>query len=293
MCSPRLSSSTTQTWRRHAKTAFCLRDGCQTAVMVDSLHFALLGDPVAHSRSPAIQRAALREAGLEGDYTAVRADVDLLEQTIERLRDGELSGLNITMPLKESAFRLADELTSIAEIAGSVNTLRSTDRLVEAHTTDAVAFEEILKDDTRIPTDVPVLLLGSGGTARALLSVAGTRDVYISARSEDRAAALSSEFGAAGVVPWGMGLEEAVVVNATPLGMAGEYLAEEVLRGAVGLIDLPYGDEETPAVRRASGSGLAYVDGVEFLARQARAAFEWWTGEPVHLEPLVEAARNV
>jgi shikimate dehydrogenase len=261
--------------------------------MADPVHLALLGDPVAHSRSPAIQRAALLEAGLDGDYTAIKADVELLEQTVERLRDGGLSGVNITMPLKEPAFRLADELTSVAEIAGSVNSLRSRDRVVQAHTTDAVAFREILEDTSRLPADVPILVLGSGGTARALLAVSGSRDVYVSARSEDKAAALETEFQVAGIVPWGAGLGGALVVNATPLGMAGEPLAEEVLRGAVALIDLPYGEEETPAVRFASRSGLAYVDGVEFLARQARAAFEWWTGEPVHLEPLVEAARNV
>ena len=257
------------------------------------VRLALLGDPVAHSRSPAIQRAALREAGLVGDYTAVRADVDLLERTIERLRDGELTGVNITMPLKEPAFYLADELTPVARSAGSVNSLRSRQRSVEAHTTDAVAFEEILEDRTRIPDDAPVLLLGSGGTARALLAVSGTRDVFISARSEEKATALRSEFRTAGVVPWGTGIGDAVVVNATPIGMAGEPLAEDVMRDAIALIDLPYGSQETPAIRRAEMSGLARVDGVEFLARQARAAFEWWTGEPVHLEPLIEAARNV
>lgn len=261
--------------------------------MADPVRFALLGDPVAHSRSPAIQRAALRESGLEGDYTAVRADVDVLEETIERLRDGELTGVNITMPLKEPAYRLADELTSVAQIAGSVNSLRSRQRIVEAHTTDAIAFEEILEDRARIPHDAPVLVLGSGGTARALLSVSGSRDVYISARSGEKAAALRSEFRAAGVVRWGTGMSGAVVVNATPIGMAGEPLSEDITQGAVALVDLPYGLQDTPAVRRASRSGLAVVDGVEFLARQARAAFEWWTGELVDLEPLIEAARNV
>lgn len=261
--------------------------------MADPLHLALLGDPVAHSRSPAIQNAALREAGLEGEYVAIRADVTVLEQTIELLRSGELAGVNITMPLKEAAFRLADQLTAVAEVAGSVNSLRSRDELVQAHTTDAVAFSEILEDRSRIEPEAPILLLGSGGTARALLSVSEARDVYISARSEEKAAALHAEFGIAGVVPWGSGLDEAVVVNATPIGMGGEFLAEEVMSGAVALIDLPYGPQETPAVRRASRSGLAHVDGVEFLARQARAAFEWWTGQPVHLGPLIEAARNV
>ena len=261
--------------------------------MAEPVRLALLGDPVAHSRSPAIHRAALREAGLEGDYTAIRADVDVLEETIERLRVGALTGVNVTMPLKEHAFARADQLTAVAEVAGSVNTLKGADGRVEAHTTDAGAFQEILEDEKRFPPSLPLLLLGSGGAARALLSVSGSREVYLSARSEEKARALQSEFGAAGVVPWGHGFEGAVIVNATPIGMAGERLSEEIMGGAAGLIDLPYGPEESPAVRSASESGLPRADGVEFLARQARAAFEWWTGEAVHLEPLIAAARNV
>ena len=261
--------------------------------MSETVRLVLLGDPVAHSRSPAIHGAALEEAGLEGDYTPIRADVEVLEQTIERLRNGELTGVNVTMPLKEPAFALADELTAIAEVAGSVNTLRAINGTVEAHTTDASAFQEILGDETRFPADLPILTLGSGGAARALLSVSGARTVYLSARTEEKALALQSEFQAAGVVPWGQELEGAIVVNATPIGMGRERVAEEIIHRAAGLIDLPYGLEETPAVSLASGLDLPYADGVEFLARQARVAFEWWTGETVHLEPLIAAARNV
>ncbi len=261
--------------------------------MAGSVRLVLLGDPVAHSRSPAIHGAALREAGLEGDYTAVRADVDVLERTIESLREGTITGLNVTMPLKEPAFELADELTAVAELAGSVNSLRSTKGTVEAHTTDAVAFQEMLRDERRFPADLPILVLGSGGAARALLSVSGSRIVYLSARTEGKARSLQAEFEVAGVVPWGKGLECALVVNATPIGMRGELLSEAIMHRASALIDLPYGPEKTPLVKLAKSLDLPYADGVEFLARQARAAFEWWTGEAVHLEPLMAAARNV
>lgn len=261
--------------------------------MIEPVRLALLGDPVAHSRSPAIQRAALREAGIEGEYTAIRADVEMLQRALDQMRDGILTGINVTMPLKEPAFRFADELTPIARAAGSVNTVRCLSGSVEAHTTDAVAFREVLDDETLFEPDLPVLVLGSGGSARAALAALGERKVYISARSEGKAALLDREFGTAGFVSWGAGLAGALVVNATPLGMNGERLAEEILALAEGLIDLPYGAEETPAVRWASTAGLPVLDGIEFLARQARASFEWWTGETVDLESLIWAARNV
>ncbi len=109
------------------------------------------------------------------------------------------------------------------------------------------------------------------------------------ARDRQRAMVL----GKGAVIPWGTSLPGALVINATPLGMGGEPLPEPILEGAAGLIDLPYGGETTPAVVEARRRRLPHVDGVEFLARQARAAFRWWTDRDVELEVLVRAARNV
>jgi len=258
--------------------------------MATPLRLAVLGDPVAHSRSPAIHAVALRLAGLEGGYEAIRADEAVLGEAVEGLERGQFSGLNVTMPLKEAARGLAERATSDAGRAGSVNTLRYADGRVEGHSSDVTAFREIFGGG-RFGAEDEVLILGAGGSARAALAGAGERRVHVSSRSESKAARLAAAHGAA-TVGWGAAVAGAVVVNATPLGMSGEELAEGVLGASSGLIDLPYGDEPTWAVSAAAGRGLPTVDGFEFLARQAAESFRWWTGISVSLRPLIEAARD-
>lgn len=259
--------------------------------MTKPIRLALLGDPVAHSRSPRIHRAALAAAGLEGDYVAIRADEAVLDRYLEDLRSGRLDGINITMPLKAAAARRADELTVLAGRADSVNTLRFRDARIEAHSTDAVAFREILEEEA-FAGDRSVLILGSGGSARAALAAISGRPVYVSARNTDKAEALADRLGATGVVPWGSAVADTIVINATPIGMRGERLDDDLLATAHGLIDLPYGDRKTPAIAALEAAGRPHVDGVEFLARQAGASFEWWTGVNVDYETLVAAARK-
>ncbi|HLV91230.1 MAG: hypothetical protein J5I28_09360 [Acidimicrobiales bacterium] len=247
------------------------------------LRFAVVGDPIAQSRSPVIHTEALRLAGLEGEYTARRVLGGGLGAIVEEIRAGLLDGVNVTMPLKGEAYEAADVLTTEAERSASVNTLRLRDGVIEAHSTDTVAFGEIFD---RVTGPAQLLILGAGGSARAALAAWTGGEVYVSARAMDRAAALGRP------VQWGEGVDDAVVVNATPLGMAGESLPPAVLERASFLVDLPYGPAPTPAVETARKAGIELVDGLEFLAIQAEAAFRWWTGETVDLNRLIEVARN-
>ena len=96
-----------------------------------SLRLAVLGDPVEHSRSPAIHRAAMAEVGLEGTYEARRANPADLADAVVEMRDGALDGFNVTMPLKAEAARLSDTLTDEARAGGSVNTMRPRRGLIE------------------------------------------------------------------------------------------------------------------------------------------------------------------
>lgn len=238
-----------------------------------------------------MQRAALAEAGLEGDYATITADAARLAEVVADLRRGKYQGLNVTMPLKMAAVRLSDRLTPAASASGSVNALRHRNGTVEAHSTDVVAFEEILTSRWFGETQ-KVLVLGAGGSARAALAALRHHDVLVSARSPEKARDVVSVHPSAEVIPWLEPVEGAVLVNATPIGMKGEILDPRYLDSALGLIDLPYGDEETPAVRAMASSGRPAVDGIDFLARQAAASFEWWTGVCVDSATLARAARN-
>lgn len=262
-----------------------------TGEVTTPLRLALLGDPVGHSLSPAIHRAALREAGLEGSYQAIQADETVLDETLGELRRGVYRGLNITMPLKEPAARRSDVLTVQAEQTGSVNSLRIASGKLEGHSTDAVAMSRLLGE--RFDSTGPVLVLGSGATAAVALMAVRDRSLYVAARNPERVTALGERLGRRlDVIPFGSAVVGAVVVNATPLGMNGEELPPDVLQVAAGLIDLPYGVSPTPAVTRANELGIPVVDGVEFLVTQAAFSFQWWTGITPVTERLLEAARD-
>jgi shikimate dehydrogenase len=252
--------------------------------------FAVLGDPIEHSRSPVLHHAMLELAGLSGEYLRIRADREVLAEAIEGLRSGVWDGLNVTMPLKEDAASLADELAPMAARAGSVNTLVRKGQVIVGHSTDCLAMRQIVSDI--FPGSSVFHILGSGGSAAAALA-ALPEDVtlYVSARRPERAELLAERHGAV-TVAWGTAVVGAVVVNATSLGMAGETLPEAILDTASGLIDLPYRDQPTPAASSSRSRGIQVVDGGEFLTRQAIESFRLWTGVSVGLDDLVSALRK-
>jgi shikimate dehydrogenase len=119
------------------------------------------------------------------------------------------------------------------------------------------------------------------------------REIYVAARDIQRASALVEKIGrGAEVVPFGVGVSGALLVNATPLGKGGTSLPDAVTMTASGVIDLAYGANETPTIAGARAIGLPFMDGVEFLVLQAAASFEWWTGVIAPVEVMAQAARN-
>lgn len=250
------------------------------------MRLCLLGDPVAHSRSPAIHRAALAACGITGSYEALTVDADGFSSVIADLRRGGFDGANVTMPHKGAAHRLCDDLAGEAERVGAVNTLAVRGGRLTGWNTDVLGLRRLLTD---LP-DGPLLILGAGGAARAALA-ASDRPSRVAARAPQRAAAVADRAGRP-VHPWGTPWPGAVVINATPLGMHGEPLPSGVLDGAVALVDLAYGLEETPAVRQARGRGLPVVDGITVLVAQAADAFEIWTGVAAPLDVMGAAARQ-
>jgi shikimate dehydrogenase len=255
------------------------------------LEFAVVGDPVDHSLSPAIHNAAFAALGLDARYRALTADEDKFSEIVELLRTGRLAGINVTMPLKMQAARLSDLLTPEAALSGSVNTMRLTGTAVEGHSTDTVSCARLL-DQMSLSDTTPVLVLGSGGAAAGALAAADGRPRYLSARNDGRAAQLSGLFEQVAVIGWRSAVAGAVVVNATPLGMHGESLPPGVVELATGLIDLPYGPGVTPAAAISRRRGIATVDGYEFLVEQAADAFKWWTGREAPVDVMMGVVRK-
>lgn len=283
--------STMPTWPRPVRTGFC-PDSVQQSVSVTFYRLAVLGDPVEHSRSPSLHEAMLSIAGLEGTYEGIRADRDVLSRTVAGLREGHWQGLNVTMPLKEAAAELCDDLGRAAERSRSVNTLLAEEGRIVGHSTDSTAFRHLLADDRFVGVG-SILLIGAGGSAAAaMVAIDGATPVYVAARRRERAEELTNMFGGE-VIAWGAAVAGALVINTTPLGMKGETLPDGVLSASGGLIDLPYAEVSTPAIRSVEKMGLPRADGHEFLILQAMESFRIWTGARIAYQELLNILRNV
>jgi shikimate dehydrogenase len=254
------------------------------------IRLALLGEPVEHSRSPAIHAAALRAVGLDGEYVARTTDVSGVVAAVAEMKAGALDGANVTMPLKGAALDAVDSASVEAIRAGAVNTLFLRDGAVRGENTDIGGLQDVAGSSDQ-PENAPILVLGAGGAAGAAIVAFGDRDVRLSARRREAAERLVALTGAdVRIVHWGSGIDGAVVVNATPLGMRGEALPEAVLTAAGGLIDLTYGEIATPAIALLRGT-VPVADGIDHLVAQAARSFVLWTGLRAPREAMIRAAR--
>jgi len=254
-----------------------------------TLEYVVLGDPVEHSLSPVIQQAAFDFVGFDATYGRRRVDSAGLAAAIDEVRSGSLAGANVTMPHKRLAAELADEVVGPARLIAAANTVWAEGGRVFAATTDpdGVRFAWA---HAELPADRPVLVLGSGGAAAAALAGREGHVRNVSARRQHSAEALAVSLGGGiGVIPWGAPVPGAVVVNATPLGMAGESLPQGVLEEASGLLEMTYGTGPTPAARFVAGRGFPVATGEAMLVGQGMASFSIWTGRTLPHDVMLRA----
>ena len=258
--------------------------------------FAVIGDPVAHSRSPALHAAAYRALGLPHAYEAVRVTPGQLAAVVQQLREGRYDGLNVTVPHKQAVLALADVVDASARDVGAANTLALVGGRVVAFNTDAPALARELSAlaGERDWSRGRALVLGSGGAARAAVRALshdlGCRDVVVRSRS-------SPPPGTAGQ-PWRPDAESEArtlaVVQATSAGMEGAdpgdavaaAVAWDALPPDAVALDVVYAPPDTPFLRAARARGLRTAGGLGMLARQGALAFEIWLGIPAPLEVM-------
>ena len=272
---------------------------------------AVLGQPVSHSRSPAMQNAALAELGLAGEwsYEAIEVAPEGLEALVRSLPEQGFAGVNVTVPHKLAALALADSAAEAPREIGAANMLTFADGEIEAENTDAAGVIAALPES---PAGKRALVLGAGGSARACvwaLRDAGAA-VAIWNRTAAKAEALATEFGvehedrapSAEPLPVDdydliancttVGLAEASAAPASTAGLKPLPLRADSLRPAHLVIDLAYGPSPTPLVAAASDRGARVVDGLEVLVHQGAASLRIWTGLDPPLETMRAAARE-
>jgi shikimate dehydrogenase len=266
--------------------------------------FGVLGDPVDHSLSPAMQNAAFVACELPYLYLRYRVPADALGEALAEARRLAMGGLNLTVPLKESALELVDEVAPEARRVGAVNTIGFVDGRLRGDNTDARGFLRALEGRVSLG-GAHVVLIGAGGSARAVgtaLATAGVSHVTIANRTLPRAAELARTLEQLGPVLTtvasldaledGVGLADVrLVVNATSTGLRAEPIA--VRHGATPhdcfFMDLVYGTQPTPFLRAAARGRRRTMDGSAMLLHQGALAFEIWTGRAAPLDAMRRA----
>ncbi len=271
--------------------------------------FAILGAPVAHSLSPPMQNAAFGAAGLDAFYRALDVPPERLESTLATLHAEGYEGLNVTVPHKEAAFRLARAATDEARAIGAANTLRRLDEGWEAHATDGPGFLAWV-DALRVAVSgAQVLLVGAGGAARGVAWSLLSRRVAaidVASRSSARALALITDLD--GNAKHWTRLTAAALAEAPSVreGPRWDLLVRAVTPTEVGpeearwwsgvkpggiVLDLNYGARAEGARSLAAQLGRRFEDGKEMLLQQGALSFTHWTGLPAPMAAMRAALR--
>ena len=265
---------------------------------MSTLKAGVIGDPIAQSLSPVIHGHWIGLHGLDADYQAIHIRPEDLADRLKALADNGYSGVNVTVPHKESVFALCDDLTPTAQAIGAVNVLTFKNGRLIGDNSDAYGFwthleRSVLAADRSMPDlDQPVLLLGAGGASRAVMyafKTAGYRNVMVTNRSEDKALALTEAFSLGQVVAWHERLERCaaagVIVNSTSLGMIGQPPlfdddARPTLNASQIVYDLVYKPLATTLLAAADGQNPALaIDGLGMLLHQAVPSFDAFFGQ--------------
>jgi shikimate dehydrogenase len=265
---------------------------------------AVIGYPVGHSRSPAMQNAALAALGMadEWSYGAVEVAPEGFEERVRQMAAGDYAGVNVTVPHKAAALAVADASSDEAGAIGAANTLEFHDGEIVAYNTDVEGFERSLPGDLYLSEALRghrVLLLGAGGAARAVIfaltGVEAKVDVWN--RTLSRAEAVcASRFTSPVVDPAQRAYD--LIVNTTSVGLRGEDpfehlpLERDEFDPRQIVVDMVYTDEPSQLLAAAAAAGATTVDGLEVLVQQGALSLELWTGRKAPLDVMRAAARG-
>lgn len=263
-----------------------------------STHVAgVIGDPVAHSLSPALHNAAYEAAGLNWSYVAFQVQRGRAAEAVDAMRNLGIRGLSVTMPHKEAVVEAADAVSPAVRALGAANCLELDDEgQVTAHNTDGDGFVNSFERAGESIARKSVAVIGAGGAARSVIEAcgrAGAASVMVINRSPERAEVAAALAGDAGSVVGPEAVAEAdVVVNATPLGMAespGMPIDPNLLSSSQTAIDLVYHPLETPWLHACRLRDLRTESGLMMLLHQAAIQFTLWTGVEAPIEAMARA----
>lgn len=273
--------------------------------MAEQDKYAVFGNPIKQSKSPAIHAAFAAQCGQAIQYRAVRVDEDKFGQSARRFFDAGGSGLNVTVPFKQDAFNFADRLSERARRAGAVNTLKlAEDGEIEGDNTDGIGLvRDMVANLGWVVQGKRLLIIGAGGAVRGVLEPLlreRPRELLIVNRTAAKAARLAEEFADLASVEGG-GFELIgerqfdLIINASSAGLSGEMpdLPSTLLTERSCCYDMVYGSEPTAFMRWAAHhAAWAVADGLGMLVEQAAQSFYIWRGQRPETRPVIHQIRE-
>jgi len=262
--------------------------------------FAVMGDPIEHSKSPAMHNVWFREMSIDATYIPVHVSSESLESAVAGLKTLGASGWNVTIPHKTAIIPYLDELDELAEKMGAVNTVvRTKEGTLKGYNTDGVGFVRSLEDAVgKSHKDKPVLLIGAGGAARGIafaMQQQGYKNLTIANRTVANAQAIVDEMGTGQAIS----LTEAeatladfcILVQMTSAGLATgnfsmPFSLDRLTKGAI-VADIVYNPLMTPFLQAAEEKGATIVTGLGMFVHQGAIAFEYWLGKSPNTNSMI------
>jgi shikimate dehydrogenase len=270
----------------------------------------VIGDPISHTLSPVMQNTAFREVGLNYVYLPFNVTKNNLGKAVEGFRALNVAGVNVTIPHKVAVMPLLDEVDSLAQHIGAVNTIVNRDGILKGYNTDALGFFQVLQDRKITVSKKKVVVLGAGGAARAIVFILADKGAELTVLNRSLSAAedvsqrvfqifrqevKTGELSQSDLRP---ALDDAdLLVNTTSLGMSpqeGETpVPVRLLKKGLVVFDIIYNPTRTRLMKEAEKKGAVVIGGLDMLVRQGAASFELWTGKKAPVDIMKKAVCEV
>jgi shikimate dehydrogenase len=261
--------------------------------------YAVIGDPIDHSLSPALHNPAFAFLRLDCTYIAYRIPKGELDDGIKDLKKIGIAGFNVTVPHKIDMMRLLDEADDECKTVGATNTVVNTNGHLKGYNTDVDGFLDPIRKRKIDCKDCDVLLIGAGGAARAIVvgfAKEKIRKITITNRTQKRAEEIVNLAKQLGLESEYLDLTRAAdmaanfrfIVNATSVGLKGAgcpISTKNITRDSI-VYDIVYMPVETPLIQQSKEQGATIIYGWEMLLAQAMRSFEIWTGKPAPYEAM-------
>jgi shikimate dehydrogenase len=247
-------------------------------------NYLIIGNPVEHSLSPKIHNFWFNENNINATYKKETLSESKLENLVKRIREGDISGANVTVPFKQKIIPYLDKLSNLAKKTQSVNTLYKVDNLVIGDNTDVYGFSQSILNQNISLKNKDALIVGAGGVVPSVITALedlSIRKIYIKNRTKEKLSKVKEIFNNISPLEWDQEIDCDIVINATSLGLKPDdqiNLNFDNLKSKIIFYDTIYNPPVTNFLKNAREKGHVIINGKLMLFLQAQKAFEIWTG---------------